>query len=162
MRNVVVLIGVLFACGGKAAGPHQAAGPPPTAIGTSGYPGLDWGASVATIRAIYPTIRANPDGNFALVAPHEGEANVTTFELVAGKLAKISIAFDRTFASMNECATVWKTLRAALDPKLGKSAGENLAAFWESATYVVMLSCDPDDAGNHAGLSMSYAPAPPP
>ena len=160
MRNaVVVLAAVWFGCGGKApTADHPAA--PPTALGTTGYPGLDWGATAATVRAIYPNASATNDGHLALRGTDEGQPNLTTFEFVAGRLGKISIVFDRRFASMKQCGAVWTTLRAAFDPKLGNSAGENLAAFWESATYAVTLSCDLDDA-ERAGLSMSYAPAPP-
>ena len=161
MRNVVLGAILVVACGQPAPPANAPPNTPPAAIGTSGYPGLDWGATVANVKAAYPRTTEDHGELTTTSLAVEGQPNTTTFAFEHGKLARIGIAFDRRFASMNECATLWTVVRRALDPKLGKSAGENLAAFWESTTYAVTLSCDIDDHAQ-AGLSMSYAPAPPP
>ena len=165
MRTLALTLAtaLLFGCGGKktpaakdamTADASNPDGPAPDAtdapgvdaatagdLGTSGYPGLDWGASLDDLKAKFP--RAAPGTeNLSITGDHAGKPGVTTFE-------------DES-PSMEECATVWKEMRATLDGKLGASQSDNLAAYWESPTYNITLSCDPgdEDAGM---LSMSYS-----
>ncbi len=125
------------------------------AVGTSGYPGLDWGASLDALKAAFPKAAPGSD-NLSIVGQYEGRAAITTFELKGGQLARISVSFEDSFPSMDACGKTWTAMRTALDPKLGKSVGDNLAATWESATYAVTLSCDPGDE-DEGVLSLSYA-----
>jgi len=124
-------------------------------LGTSGYPGLDWGATADLVKAKFPKGAPGSD-NLSITGNHAGKPGVTTFEFKDGKLFRISISFEDEYPSMAECSTVWTEMRAALDPKLGASKSDNLAAYWETTTYNITLSCDPgeDEAGV---LSMSYA-----
>lgn len=125
-------------------------------LGTSGYPGLDWGATEADIMAKFP--KAAPGGKtVSITGDHAGKPGVTTFELKDGKLHRISVSFADEYPSMGECQTAWAEMRKVLDAKLGESKSDNLAAYWDSATYNIILSCDPGD--DEAGvLSMSYGP----
>ena len=179
MRTLALTLAtaLLFGCGGKktpaakdamTADASNPDGPAPDAtdapgvdaatagdLGTSGYPGLDWGASLDDLKAKFP--RAAPGTeNLSITGDHAGKPGVTTFELRDGKLHRISVSFEDEYPSMEECATVWKEMRATLDGKLGASQSDNLAAYWEAPTYNITLSCDPgdEDAGM---LSMSYS-----
>jgi hypothetical protein len=150
-------LAVLVACPAKPT-PIEVA-PPRLAAGldTTGYGGLDWGATVDQISAAYPDARTAGD-NLTVVGHHEGRRGITTFELADAKLFGISVSFDDIFLSMDECGTVWAALRASIDQRLGPSTSDNLAAYWTSAKYAVTLACDPGD-GTEASLGMSYAPA---
>jgi hypothetical protein len=164
----------LLACGGKAnkagkdAMPADATTTDATAtdapgvdaatrgeLGTSGYPGLDWGASADDLKAKFPKAAPGTD-NLSITGNHGGKSGVTTFELKDGKLHRISVSFADEYPSMGECQTVWTEMRKTFDGKLGESKSDNLAAYWDSATYNIVLSCDPgeDDAGV---LSMTYS-----
>lgn len=180
MRIAIALTLALFmsACGGKSAKASKDAmaadatttdGPAPDApgdapgadaatkgeLGTSGYPGLDWGASADDVKAKFPKAAPGTD-NVSITGNHGGKSGVTTFEFKDGKLHRISVTFTDDYPSMEECATVWKEMRGTFDGKLGESKSDNLAAYWDGATYNIVLSCDPgDDEGG--ALSMSYS-----
>jgi hypothetical protein len=125
-------------------------------LGTSGYPELSWGASEADLKAKFP--KAAPGMNtLSIPGNHGGKPGVTTFELKDGKLFRISVSFDDEYPSMEACSTVWTEMRKTLDAKLGESKSDNLAAYWDSATYNIILSCDPGDE-DRGVLSMSYGP----
>jgi hypothetical protein len=66
------------------------------------------------------------------------------------------VTFTDDYPSMEECSKVWKDMRGTFDGKLGESKSDNLAAYWDSATYNIVLSCDPgeDEAGV---LGMTYS-----
>lgn len=125
-------------------------------LGTSGYPGLDWGASMDDVKAKFPKAAPGTD-NLSIPGNHAGKPGVTTFEFKDGKLFRISVSFDDEYPSMGDCAPAWNEMRKTLDAKLGESKAENLAAFWDSATYNIILSCDPGD-DDKGVLSMAYGP----
>ena len=125
-------------------------------LGTSGYPGLDWGLSMDDVKAKFP--KAAPGtNNLSIVGNHAGKSGVTTFEFKDAKLFRISVSFEDEYPSMGECQTAWTEMRKTLDAKLGESKADNLAAYWDSTTYTIVLSCDPGDE-DKGMLSMSYGP----
>lgn len=155
---------VLFACGGSskpATTPPQNSGTADTAAssaasGTTGLPGLDWGATAATVLAANPRATASPDGATA-VAPVDGHNAITVYKIGAGGLGMITTEWTDGFVSMDDCAGGFKRERATLDARLGPSQADNLAAYWQTATASITLSCSPNDSG--AGvLSLTYAP----
>jgi hypothetical protein len=125
-------------------------------LGTSGYPGLDWGASLDDVKAKFPKAAPGTD-NLSITGNHAGKSGVTTFELKDGKLFRISVSFEEEYPSMGECQPAWAEVRKTLDAKLGESKSENLAAYWDSTTYNIILSCDPGEE-DRGMLSMSYGP----
>lgn len=164
-----VLLISLAACGGAskpaATGPANAGGggvgdgdAAAPAAGTTGLPGLDWGASAEAVLAANPRATASPNGaTVTAVAPVDGKNAITVYEIGGTGLAMISIEWTDGFVSMDDCAGGWKDARAALDGRLGSSQSDNLAAYWETATASVTLACNPNDSG--AGvLSLTYAP----
>jgi hypothetical protein len=124
-------------------------------LGTSGYPGLDWGASADDLKAKFPKAAPGTD-NLSITGTHGGKSGVTTFELKDGKLHRISVSFLDDYPSMDECADVWKEMRTTFDAKLGESKSDNLGAYWDSTTYSIVLSCDPGDDDGGV-LSMTYS-----
>ncbi len=180
MRTILLTLAIalLFGCGGKSQPASKDAmtadatnpdGPTTDAagvdaatagdLGTSGYPGLDWGASMDDLKAKFPRAAPGTD-NLSITGNHAGKPGVTTFELRDGKLHRISVTFEDEYPSMEACATVWKEMRATLDGKLGASKSDNLAAYWDAPTYNIILTCDPGD--EDAGvLSMAYSPPQP-
>lgn len=161
-----VLVISLAACAGShkpaATGPANASGDGATAAapttGTTGLPGLDWGASAEAVLAANPRATASADGaTVSAVAPVDGKSAITVYEIGASGLAMISIEWTDGFISMDDCAGGWKDERATLDGRLGASQSDNLAAYWETPTASVTLACNPNDSG--AGvLSLTYAP----
>jgi hypothetical protein len=126
------------------------------APGTSGLPGLDWGASADAVLALYPRGQA-ADGGIEYLGTFEKHQAILHFAIGADGLSRVDIEWTDGFLSMEDCGETWKTLRAELDGRLGASQGENLAAYWELATADVTLSCNPNDSG--AGvLSQTYSP----
>lgn len=168
---------LLLACGGKstkaskdamttdatndAAGPDGPDAPGADAAmtgapGTSGYPGVDWGLSMEAVQARFP--KASPGAAYlSMVGNHAGKPGVITFEFKDDKLFRISVTFDGEYPSMDECADGFAGMRKELDAKLGESKSENLAAYWDSPTYNIILSCDPCEE-DQGVLSMSYGP----
>lgn len=125
-------------------------------LGTSGYPGLDWGATMDDLKVKFPKGVPGAD-NLAIPGNHAGKSGVTTFALKDAKLFRISVTFDDDYPSMEECSKAWTEMRRTLDAKLGESKADNLAAYWDSATYNIILSCDPGEE-EQGVLSMSYGP----
>lgn len=175
LATALTLALFLFGCGGKSAkankdampadatNPDGASADAPGAdaatagdLGTSGYPGLDWGLSMDDVKAKFPTAAPGTD-NLSIVGNHAGKSGVTTFELKDGKLFRISVSFEEEYPSMGECQPVWTEMRKALDAKLGESKADNLAAYWDSTTYNIVLSCDPGEEDKGV-LSMTYGP----
>ncbi|MBL8627776.1 MAG: hypothetical protein JNK64_41210 [Myxococcales bacterium] len=161
-----VLLISLAACGGSskpaATGPANtgdgAADGAAPAAGSTGLPGLDWGASTEAVLATNPRATASADGaTVSAVAPVDGKNAITVYEIGASGLAMISIEWTDGFVSMDDCSGGWKDKRATLDARLGSSQSDNLAAYWETPTASVTLACNPNDSG--AGvLSLTYAP----
>ena len=163
LRSPALLaIVVAAACGGKQptpAGPAGGGGGEPPAgkerpAGTSGLPGLDWGAGVAEITALYPD--AEPvDVGLQWKGGAERKPAVTVFTVDNDGLAQVEITWDDTFASMGACGDALHQVRPLIDARLGDGAEENLAVFWENATVGVTLSCNIGD-GDEASLSQTY------
>lgn len=154
-------LGAIAACGGSPTTtpttPTSAVAPTATtaALGTSGVAGLDWGASADAVRAAYP--RATPtDGGLWSVGMAEGHQAVTKFTLGADGLGEVNIEWIEGFISMEDCGKGWTTLRASLDGRYGPSQGDNLAAYWKTATASITLACSPNDS-NAGVLSLTYA-----
>lgn len=152
----------LAACGGsKAATPGPTAPPGggsegTPAVGTSGMPGLDWGASADAIRAAYPLGTVDATG-VVYLGTIEGHQAIAHFTIGDAGLSKIDIEWTDGFISMDDCGKGWSELRAALDTRLGASQADNLSATWETATASIFVACSPNDSG--AGvLSQSYTP----
>jgi hypothetical protein len=155
---------LLLACGGGGASAPATTAPttptavdpaPPAAPGTTGYPGLDWGATEADLKARFP--QAAPGLNtLSIPGNHGGLPGVTTFELEDGKLVRISVSFEEEYPGMAECLEVWKTTRASLNETLGSSSADNGAAYWDTESYNITFSCDPGDE-DRGVLGMSYA-----
>ncbi len=124
-------------------------------LGTSGYPGLDWGASMDAVKAKFPKAAPGPD-TLSIPGNHAGLAGVTTFEFKDGKLFRISVSFDKEYPSMDDCLKDWADMRTTLEPTLGESSSDNGAAYWNAATYNITASCDPGD-GDGGVMSMTYA-----
>ena len=121
-----VLLISLAACGGSskpaATGPANAGGDGDTAaapaVGTTGLPGLDWGASAEAVLAANPRATASPNGaTVTAVAPVDGKNAITVYELSATGLAMITTEWTDGFVSMDDCAGGWKDARAALDAR---------------------------------------------
>lgn len=152
----------LVACGGASkpatTGPGNGGGATDTAAaaGTTGLPGLDWGATAEAVLAANPRGAASPEGVTA-VAPVDGKNALTVYEIGASGLTMVTTEWTDGFISMDDCAGGWKDERATLDARLGPSQADNLAAYWETATASITLACSPNDSG--AGvLSLIYAP----
>jgi hypothetical protein len=129
------------------------------AIGTSGLPGLDWGANADAVLARYPRGRVDA-GGVVYAGTVEGHPAIARFTIGAGGLGKIAIDWTEGFPTMDLCARTWGQLRATLDARLGPSQAENLAAYWDLPAASVTLACNPDDSG--AGvLSQTYEPRSP-
>lgn len=160
MRSTSLALTVIAvaACGGKAAStpstPAPAPAPAPTSLGTTGFPGLDWGATIPAVKAIYPG--ATGDTALSWKTTHGGEPASVHVDFTDGALDRISVSFDADFESMGACSGTFETVRAALAPSLGDSAEENLAAYWDGAGYSAVLSCGITD-GDAASMSMSYS-----
>lgn len=145
------------ACGGSKAAAPATTPPPtpaPTALGTSGFPGLDWGATMPQVMAIYPA--ATGDEALSFQTTHGGEAAHVHLNFTDGALDRISVSFESGFESMGACSRTFESVRDALAPGLGESSEENLAAYWDGAGYSAVLSCGISD-GDAAELSMSYS-----
>lgn len=157
MRSLVFAFAALAACG--KAPPVTSPGPtPPTASpvvteGNSGFEGVSWNDPIARLRALYPTL-----GEDARVAqPFEGLSAMVAFDLTGDVVHSIHVRIDGAYPGMSACLETWKGLRTRLDQRLGASLAENGAAFWETATSNVTLSCNLTDAGA-AELAIDYAP----
>ncbi len=158
-----VLLISLAACGGSnkpaATGPANAGGDgdtAPPAAGTTGLPGLDWGATADAVLAHDPRGQASEAGVTALHMV-DGHNAITVYTISADGLSMVSTEWTDGFVSMDDCAGGWKDERATLDARLGSSQSDNLAAYWETPTASITLACNPNDSG--AGvLSLTYAP----
>ena len=151
--SLALTVVAIAACGGKAATTPStpAPAPAPTAPGTSGFPGLDWGATVPAVQAIYPS--ATGDEGLSFKTTLGGEPASVSLVFFEGELERIAVEFDRGFDSMGECSKTFASVRAAL--ALGESSEENLAAHWIADSYSAILSCNIAD-GEAASMSMSY------
>lgn len=146
-------------CGGS----HATAAPGPTGpadgkerpAGTTGLPGLDWGAGVDEISALY--VDAEPvDVGVQWKGSAEREPATIVFTVDGDGLSQVAIAWDLAFDSMTGCGEALHRIRPAIDRRLGDGAEENLGVFWETPTASVVLSCNPgDDDG--ASLSQTYS-----
>ena len=129
------------ACGPAAptgpASPVPTAGRPP---GTSGYPGLDWGANLDDITGLHRGAVAN-GGGLTWTGLVEGRTASVQFGMDGDGLQQIDIVWD-TFDSMDACGEALHQTRPLIDRRLGEGAEENLAVFWETATASVTLSCN--------------------
>jgi hypothetical protein len=123
--------------------------------GTTGYANLDWGTTEAGIKERFPS--ASAGGTYLSIAGnHGGKPGVTTFEFQDDKLHRISVSFTDEYPSMEACLEVWKTMRETVNGKLGPGSADNGAAYWDSTTYNITLSCDPGETDNGV-LSMTYS-----
>ena len=124
--------------------------------GTSGMPGLDWGASADAVLAASPRATPNKEGGLWATGTTDGITSITAFKMGAHGLEQINVEWTQGFISMEDCGSHWKTLRAKYDGRFGASTADNLAAYWKTPTASITLSCSPNDSG--AGvLSLNYA-----
>lgn len=150
----------LAACGGGKASPAAPTERPPgkeVPPGTSGLPGLDWGAGPDAVRAWFPDAEDSGD-TLAWEGDVEGVPARMVFELAGGGLRQVEVYYLRRFDSMEACGDTLHAIRAAFDRRLGEGPEENLAVFWETETTSAVLSCNPDEAGDSATLSQTYQP----
>jgi hypothetical protein len=110
------------------------------------------------VQAAYPGAATDPEG-LVWRGAHEGRPALVRFALEHGALVRITVAYDGTFASMPACGAELTPLRARLDQRLGPSAEENLAAFWETPMASITLSCDLNE-DETARLTLYAAPRP--
>lgn len=160
-RAAVGFVLVLLAgCGAGAPRGPVASAPPADdarlrAPGTSGLPGLDWGATPEAISTVYPGA-AESAGELRYTGTLEGAVGTVIFTMRDGGLDQVSIGWEAVYPSMLACADPLHELRARLDERLGASAEENLGVFWDTATASVVLSCNPGEDGR-ATLSQTYS-----
>lgn len=126
------------------------------APGTSGLPGLDFGADVKAIEALYADLTP-VDVGLAYTGTVEGLPATITFTVGNTGLTEIAITWSDTFPSMGACGLNLEDVRAAVDARLGPSTEDNLAAYWETPTATVVLSCGMGD-GEESMMAQSYAP----
>lgn len=126
------------------------------ALGTTGVPGLDWGASADAVRAAFP--QSTPtDGGLWSMGTTDGHQSLTTFKIGAAGLEQVDIEWVEGYVSMDDCGKGWAEVRTKVDGRLGPSTQDNLAAYWNTASASVTLSCSPNDSG--AGvLSQNFSP----
>lgn len=150
---VISLTASLAACGGKAApttpGNTGGGGAPPAKerpAGTTGFPGLDWGANVDDITGLFPGAEAN-GGGLAWQGDVERAPAGVQFLMDGDGLQQIDVGWAEVYASMEACGDDLHLTRPAIDARLGQGAEENLGVFWETPTASVALVCDPGDDG---------------
>lgn len=152
------------ACGGArqpaATGPGNATGTTdataPAALGTTGLPGLDWGATAAAVIARYPGATASDDG-VTVRGAVDGRPATTVFAIGEAGLEHVKTEWTAGYPSMAACADDWEARRVELAARLGEGSAENLAAFWDTATTTITFFCDPTDSGGGV-LAITYAP----
>lgn len=167
MRTAVAVFGcsiLAAACGGastpaatspgNATGATAATATPP--LGTTGLPGLDWGATTAAVMARYPGAIASDDGVTARGAV-DGRPATTVFAIGEAGLEHVKTVWTAGYPSMGACADDWEARRVELEARLGEGSAENLAAFWDTATATITLFCDPGE-GDAAVLAITYNP----
>ena len=156
MRTTLLSIAACLAACGSSTPTTTPPSPSKATSGTSGMPGLDWGASADAVLAASPRATPNKDGGLWATGNVDGINSLTSFMMGAHGLEKIHVEWTEGFISMADCASHWKTLRAKYDGRFGASQTDNLAAYWKTPTASIELACNPNDNG--AGvLSMSYA-----
>lgn len=124
--------------------------------GTTGLPGLDFGADVKAIEALYADVTP-VDVGLAYTGTVEGLPATITFTVGSSGLTEVAITWSDTFPSMGACGLNLDDIRTAVDARLGPSSEENMAAFWETPTATVTLSCGMGD-GEESTLAQTYAP----
>jgi len=169
----IVTVGLavgLAACGGSskpaASGPSGSGGDSADdgvgggrvmAPGTSGLPGLDWGATADAVMALYPRGTANEAGVVA-IGMTDGHQSLTQFSIGATGLTQVDIEWVEGYISMEECLKGWAEVRTKVDERLGASTSDNGAAYWELPAASVTLACNPNDIDNgSAVLSQTFA-----
>jgi len=140
-----------------AAAAEPAPAAPAAAHGTSGMAGLDWGASKETVAASNSRATPNKDGELWAMGMVDGMNALTTYKFDAKGLSQIDVEWTEGLISMDECAKVWKKVRAEYDGRFGASQADNLAAYWKTATASITLTCSPNDS-NAGVLAVTYAP----
>lgn len=152
------------ACGGKAqpttpsntASGSGAASGGDAARGTTGVPGLDWGASADQVRAVQPRATADKAGLVYLGTVEKRQA-IVHYTIEQAGLQKIEVEFTDGYPTMEVCSEHWKELRTAFDGRFGASQADNLAAYWTTPTASITLTCGPNESG--AGvLAIVYTP----
>lgn len=155
----------LVACGGGATKPPAAEpeAPPATSrpLGTSHFPGLDWGMKIEAAKVVYPG-GLTTDFGWQFAATHYGRRATVTldFGARAGGLERIGVTFDDRFPSMEGCIAEFPKLKAAIDETAGPSSVDNFAAYWTVEGGEVEMACNPDDDENtSASIYMRYVSA---
>jgi hypothetical protein len=115
------------------------------APGTSGLPGLDWGASADEVLALYPRGTA-VDTGVEYLGTVEGHLAIERFTIGADGLERVDIEWTEGLISMEDCLKVWAELRTELDGSLGASQSDNGAAYWDLPAASVTLACNPNDS----------------
>jgi hypothetical protein len=124
--------------------------------GTSGLPGLDWGANVDDITATFTSAKSESPG-LTWSGPVIGEPAHVAFAMDGDGLEGVEIAWDADFASMGECGDTLHKVRGRVDAALGPGGEDNLAVFWDTPTASVVMACNPtDDDSGRARLTQSY------
>lgn len=135
--------------------PGDEAGGREMAPGTTGLPGLSWGASADDVLAYQP--RATPDDTgLTYLGMHAGLQAIEHFEIGADGLTLVAIEYVNGYNSMGDCLEAWATMRTELDGKFGESLAENGAAYWDLPAASVTLSCNPNE-NESAYMSQTHA-----
>lgn len=168
MRRTLATLLVLAAWAACGGGPKPPPTPPepertPTTapLGTSHFPGLDWGMKIDAAKLVYPG-GTPTDFGWELAAVHYGrKATVALdFGAKAGGLERIAVTFDERFPSMEACIADLATVKAAIDETAGPSSVDNAAAYWTVEGGEVEMACNPDDDENtSASMYMRYVSA---
>lgn len=138
---------------GPSAPPSAAPERPP---GTSGFPGLDWGANADDVTGVYPGAQPGAPG-LTWAGPVLGEPAHVAFTMAGDGLQQVTIAFDAGYASMETCGETLHRLRPQLDARLGAGSEDNLGVFWDTPTASVVLACNPtDDDSGRAELTSTF------
>jgi hypothetical protein len=148
MRRIVALALFLIACG-----PKNRTTPEPVdemALGSTHFVGLDWGMTPEQTKVIVPTLAPDADLDMVWQArmKHDGRAGTLVLHFRVEPPAGLSMAVfteDATYPTMTACAEEHQARRAVMDPKLGPSSSENLAAYWDSETATLTLACNPHE-----------------
>jgi hypothetical protein len=165
MRRTLAIALLLAACGPKNRTTPEHVDE--MALGSARFIGLDWGMTPEQATVVYPTLapHADPEMGWQARMKHDGRAGTLILHFRVEPPAGLSMALfteEATFPSMGACGEEHKTRRAAMDAKIGPSQYENLAAYWETETASLQLSCNPrDDGGEVAEMTFSTSPLDP-
>ena len=117
--------------------------------------GLVWGSSRGALEQQFPSARSDGQ-SVQWTGTYTGRAANLTLLLGDQGLSSIDVAFQSAYPSMDACGKDWAAVREDMNAFYGRSSSDNLAAYWETPTQAVRLSCDPNDLG--ASLTAHFEP----